>query len=421
MRIPLPQEFGERAREILAGRATPARPRDAATVVLLRDAPLEVYLLRRKATMAFAAGAYVFPGGSVDPRDSDRAVAWAGPSPAEWAAMLGSDEATARGLVCAAVRETFEESGVLLAGPDPATVVADTTGDDWEADRLALIGRTLSFAEFLDRRGLVLRADLLKAWAHWITPEIEPRRYDTRFFVAALPPGQRTRHVGGEADRVVWLSPRSALDAAMAGEVFLMPPTSRTLLDISAFDAIDEVFAAERRITTVQPAAAEVDGRLVLVFPDGNGPGIPTGPGLPGVPPGSGVAYVPAGSAVPGGCGARVSTDSDVSGGSGISTDVPGVPPGSGGATGTPTGPDVAGGSGIRVLTGSGIYSTGSGALDAPSGSGVLPIGSGRLGGSGAPGVQAGFGVPDVPGFGVTSVPGVPTGHGSIGGKRERP
>ncbi|WP_433499219.1 NUDIX hydrolase [Sphaerimonospora sp. CA-214678] len=286
MRIPLPQEFGERAREILAGRAAPARAHDAATVVLLRDAPLEAYLLRRKATMAFAAGAYVFPGGSVDPRDSDRVVAWAGPSPAEWAAVFGADEATARGLVCAAVRETFEESGVLLAGPDPATVVADTTGDDWEADRLALIGRTLSFAEFLERRGLVLRADLLKAWAHWITPEIEPRRYDTRFFVAALPPGQRTRDVGGEADRVVWLSPRSALDAAVTGEVFLMPPTSRTLLEMSEFDAVAEVFAAERRISTIQPAAAEVDGRLVLVFPEGAGPGIPSGPGIPTGPGG---------------------------------------------------------------------------------------------------------------------------------------
>ncbi|GIH70272.1 NUDIX hydrolase [Sphaerimonospora thailandensis] len=264
MRIPLPGELGERARDVLAGRVAPVRARDAATVVLLRDAPLEAYLLRRTATMAFAAGAYVFPGGSVDPRDSDHAVAWAGPAPAEWGEILRADEAVSRGLVCAAVRETFEESGVLLAGPDAATVVADTTGDDWEADRLALIGRTLSFAEFLDRRGLVLRSDLLKAWAHWITPEIEPRRYDTRFFVAALPPGQRTRDVGGEADKVAWLSPRSALAGAAAGEVFLLPPTHRTLQEISAFDAIDGVFAAERNISTVQPAAVEVDGQVVL-------------------------------------------------------------------------------------------------------------------------------------------------------------
>ena len=90
--------------------------------------------------MAFAAGMCVFPGGGVDPRDFDHAVAWAGPSPAAWAEKLGTDEAMARALVCAAVRETFEESGVLLAGTSPTSVVADTTGDDWEADRLALEG-----------------------------------------------------------------------------------------------------------------------------------------------------------------------------------------------------------------------------------------------------------------------------------------
>ena len=83
----------------------------------------------------------------------------------------------ARALVCAAVRETFEESGVLLAGDSADTVVADTTGDDWEADRAALEARELSFTDFLDRRGLVLRTDLLAVWARWITPVFEPRRY----------------------------------------------------------------------------------------------------------------------------------------------------------------------------------------------------------------------------------------------------
>src|SRR3954451_12235708 len=127
--IPLPGELGERARDILAGRVEPVPARDAATVVILREGPrsAEVYLLRRKSTMAFAAGAYVFPGGSVDPRDTDHAVAWAGPSPADWGAVFGADEGVARGLVCAAVRETFEESGVLLAGPGPDSVVDDTT------------------------------------------------------------------------------------------------------------------------------------------------------------------------------------------------------------------------------------------------------------------------------------------------------
>ncbi|GAA3313752.1 hypothetical protein GCM10020219_026540 [Nonomuraea dietziae] len=153
--IPLPGEFGQRARDILAGRLQPVPARDAATVVILRDGARgpQVYLLRRKASMAFAAGAYVFPGGLVDPRDTDQAVAWAGPSPKEWGEVFNADEKTARGLVCAAVRETFEESGVLLAGQGEDAVVADTTGDDWEADRVALIDRSLAFADFLGKRG----------------------------------------------------------------------------------------------------------------------------------------------------------------------------------------------------------------------------------------------------------------------------
>ncbi len=157
----------------------------------------EVYLLRRHLEMAFAAGMYAFPGGSVDPRDFDTAIAWAGPTPAEWARRLDCDPAEARALVCAAMRETFEESGVLLAGTTAEAVVPDTTADDWEQDRAALVERRLSFTDFLQRRRLVLRTDLLAAWAHWITPEFEPRRYDTRFFLALMPTGQRhARRIG---------------------------------------------------------------------------------------------------------------------------------------------------------------------------------------------------------------------------------
>ncbi|MFI6816742.1 NUDIX hydrolase [Nonomuraea sp. NPDC050328] len=262
----LPQELLERARAIAAGRIDPVPARDSATVALLRDRPggLEVYLLRRKATMAFAAGAYVFPGGSVDPRDTDHALAWAGPSPAEWAKILQSDESTARGLVCAAVRETFEESGVLLAGPGPDEVVADTTGEDWEADRLALIDRGLAFADFLDRRELVLRTDLLTAWAHWVTPDVETKRFDTRFFAAALPYGQRTRDVGGEADQVCWTRPREALDRAERGDIFLMPPTYVTLGELAEYGESAAVLAAEREIVRVQPRVVEIDGQVRL-------------------------------------------------------------------------------------------------------------------------------------------------------------
>ena len=159
----------------------------------------------------------VFPGGGVDPRDFDAEVAWAGPPPAEWAGRLAVDEATARALVCAAVRETFEESGVLLAGPTASEVVADTTGADWEADRLALEARELSMTSFLERRGLVLRSDLLGVWSGWLTPVFEPRRYRTWFFVAELPGGQRTRDVSTESDQVTWVGAEEAVALVDAG------------------------------------------------------------------------------------------------------------------------------------------------------------------------------------------------------------
>src|SRR6059058_5277734 len=125
----LPREMAEHARAISQGTVTAAEPRHAATVVLLRDgsAGVEAYLLRRQKTMAFAAGMYVFPGGSVDPRDQSLPESsWVGPRPIDWATLLTADDALAKALVCAAVRETFEESGVLLAGTDADTVVADT-------------------------------------------------------------------------------------------------------------------------------------------------------------------------------------------------------------------------------------------------------------------------------------------------------
>jgi 8-oxo-dGTP pyrophosphatase MutT (NUDIX family) len=273
----LPAEFVERARALASGELTAAQPRAAATVVLLRDGAdgIEAYLLRRRRTMAFAAGATVFPGGGVDPRDEELSdAAWSGPAPSQWAGILSADERLARALVCAAVRETFEESGVLLAGRGAGEVVDDTRGDDWEADRLALIDRSLAFAQLLERRGLVLRADLLRPWAHWITPEIEPRRYDTRFFVAALPTGQRTRDVGGEADRVAWMRPTDALDAFASGEIGLLPPTAFTLGELAAYSTVGDVLAAgtERDVRPVLPKVVLVDdeeARFLLPHDEG--------------------------------------------------------------------------------------------------------------------------------------------------------
>ncbi|MER5768091.1 NUDIX hydrolase [Streptomyces sp. NPDC001985] len=266
-----PPEWPDRIRALTRGELTPAPPRRAATVMLLRDTadggPV-VHMLRRRTSMAFAAGAYAYPGGGVDDRDA-RPVRWSGPAPEVWAARLGVDEPSARAIVCAAVRETFEEAGVLLAGLTPDTVIGATTDDGWEADRQALVDRELAFADFLDRRGLVLRSDLLGAWARWITPEFEPRRYDTWFFVAALPEGQRTRNASTEADRTVWIGPAEATGGYDRGELLMMPPTVATLRTLLPYATAAEALAAAggQDLTPVL-ARARMDGdELVLSWP----------------------------------------------------------------------------------------------------------------------------------------------------------
>ncbi|WP_030199515.1 NUDIX hydrolase [Streptomyces sp. NRRL S-87] len=266
-----PPEWPDRIRALADGSLTPVAPKRAATVMLLRDAAdgPDVHMLRRRASMAFAGGAYAYPGGGVDPRDDDHLVGWAGPALDHWAKRLGTEPATAQAIVCAAVRETYEEAGVLLAGPTADTVVDDTTGDDWETDRQALVARELSFADFLDRRGLLLRSDLLGAWARWITPEFEPRRYDTWFFVAALPEGQRTRNASTEADRTVWIRPSEAAAGYDRGELLMMPPTISTLRSLEPYgSAADALAAAEGQDLTPVLAQARLEGgELVLSWP----------------------------------------------------------------------------------------------------------------------------------------------------------
>ena len=273
MRVPLPDRLVEQARAYADGDAAPAEPRNAATVVLLRpgaEGP-SVYLLRRQTSMAFAAGMCVFPGGGVDERDFDASIAWAGPPAADWAARLGVEEELARALVCAAVRETFEESGVLLAGTSPDEVVADLTGDDWEADRHALESRELAFTELLDRRGLVLRTDLLGVWSGWLTPMFEPRRYRTWFFVAVLPDGQRTRDVSTESDRVTWMPALSAVEAVERQELLMLPPTYLTCLEVAQSATPADVLAAARHRTVdmFMPEVVADGDEFVLSMPPG--------------------------------------------------------------------------------------------------------------------------------------------------------
>lgn len=252
---------------------TSAEPKQAATVLLLRDgaAGLEVYVLRRTRGMPFAGGMTAYPGGSVDDRDGDVEVAWAGPPPAQWAEAFGCDERLARELVCAAVRETFEEAGVLLAGPHADEVLADVSGQDWEEQRQGLLTRELSLAELLADRGLVLRSDLLRPFAHWITPPVEKRRYDTKFFVAALPVGQEARDVSGEADEASWVTPTAALAELSAGTRPMMPPTIHTLGQLEAFADVAAALAGSppEPLAPISPTfATEPDGRWA-VLPDG--------------------------------------------------------------------------------------------------------------------------------------------------------
>ena len=269
----LPDSLVEHARAFADGSREPVVPKHASTVVLLRDGDgttgsLGVYLLRRHTDMAFAAGMCVFPGGGVDPRDFDHQIGWVGPSAGEWAALMGTDEALARALVCAAVRETFEESGVLLAGPTADTVVEDTTGEDWERDRQRLEAREVSFTDFLDARGLKLRTDLLRLWGAWVTPIFEPRRFHARFFVAQMPAGQVTRDVSTESDQVLWMSVREAIAAVDAREMLMLPPTYCTCLEMFEYTSTRDVLTAEREITVIEPEAQVGEDGAYLSIPE---------------------------------------------------------------------------------------------------------------------------------------------------------
>ncbi len=276
MRIQLDSASGfgnrlaQRVADFAAGRTVPAAPRNAATVMLLRPCQpdgVEVLMLRRTAAMKFAPGAYVFPGGSVDEADFSAEIGWHGPSPADFAALLGCSAELARALVCAAVRETFEEAGVLLAGtPDGAAVALGDSS--WEADRTALTAGTLTLSGLLARRGLALRADLLVPWARWITPEAEPRRFDTWFFAAAWPAGQEATGHLAEADKTAWLRPADAISAARAGTLSLLPPTATTLNEFTTCGDLADILGRRRIVTPVQPRMVVEDGEAWLLIPD---------------------------------------------------------------------------------------------------------------------------------------------------------
>ncbi|MGV9825204.1 NUDIX hydrolase [Gordonia sp. NPDC003429] len=247
------------------GAAAVAPLRDAATVVLVRDgvSGVEVFLQRRVQQMAFAGGMTVFPGGGVDVRDSDADPAWTGPDARWWAARFSTTPDLAQALVCAAVRETFEECGVLLASRADGTFADPASLRD---DRDALVAKEFSFAEFLRRRELTLRADLLRPLAHWITPKNEKRRYDTRFFLAAVPAGQTPDDATSEAEVARWAGARDALAAWESGKHFLLPPTWAQLTEVARFDSVDDLLDAEHPIEPIEPDVSVGEGLAALRF-----------------------------------------------------------------------------------------------------------------------------------------------------------
>jgi 8-oxo-dGTP pyrophosphatase MutT (NUDIX family) len=247
--------LAESAAKFAESGAEPAVPRLAATVILLRPsaAGFEVYAQRRASTMAFAPNMYAFPGGSVDSSDSDAFIGWAGPPPAAWASRMDLPVGSAQAVVCAAVRELFEEAGVLLASAGSADLTGDLTGERWESARADLVARGKSLTGWFGEEGLTLRADLLVPWARWLTPEFEPRRYDTFFFLARLPGDQEPRNVGGEADHTVWLSPAEATTLPM------LPPTLHTLGELARYPDITAVLDAAAARDVSAPVRPVID------------------------------------------------------------------------------------------------------------------------------------------------------------------
>lgn len=243
----------------------PAAIRDAATVILLRDVSdgIEVFMVQRHGRSGFMAGAHVFPGGKVDPSDCSQEVLslCEGRTSEEAARALGEVHSAATlGHYVAAARETFEEAGVLFA---------DVTHEQVESAR-GVLSKANSFAASLASTGANarLRLDWLAPWARWITPEIEPRRFDTRFFIARLPAGQRATLGDHESTSAEWMSPRYALERETRGEILLPPPTLRNLELLTKYKTSEEVMQAAARMTPplVKPIFKKVEnGEFALV------------------------------------------------------------------------------------------------------------------------------------------------------------
>lgn len=227
--------------ERVASPGAAAPTRRAATVVLARegDGGPEVLLVRRPARSSFAAHAWVFPGGRVDEEDAEAGGAMLGPTPGEWGARLALPAREAAAFVAAALREAWEETGILMCDESPAVSAARTA-------RARLLKGEGAVPKLLAELGVRLDASDVAYIAHWITPEPESRRYDTRFFLAAATAGAACELVGDELVEARWMTPNSAVEAYRAGELRLLPPTVHTLDRLSGYATVHEMMEALR-------------------------------------------------------------------------------------------------------------------------------------------------------------------------------
>jgi 8-oxo-dGTP pyrophosphatase MutT (NUDIX family) len=253
----------------------PAPPRPAATVVLLRDAEggPEALLLRRHRRSGFAADAWVFPGGVVD--ESDRAETATdrldGPSPAEWARRLQVDDpAEAAGYVMAAIREAFEETGILLAHTDRVSAAPAHAAESLAVARRALLNEVVTLRDVAVGNGVRLAGDELIYVGHWITPEPEPRRYDTRFFAARAPAGAVCDAHDAEMTDSIWLTPAEAVERFRDGQLKLLPPTVHTLQRLDGYPTWDALRAAleEAPVPGITPRMERRPGGVAIVVPE---------------------------------------------------------------------------------------------------------------------------------------------------------
>jgi 8-oxo-dGTP pyrophosphatase MutT (NUDIX family) len=243
-------------------------PRPASTILLLRDGAardIEVFMMVRHYQIDFNSGALVFPGGSVD--KGDREIVARGDL---FSGGEGLD-ADAMSFRIAAIRETFEESGILLARSKDSNALVDASraGTIEAAHRTALCEGKVSFSKVLADNGLLLALDELIPYAHWITPEGMPKRFDTWFFLAAAPPEQLGTHDGKESTDSIWVSPREALQGGESGRFKLPFPTTRNLIKLgkqaSVRAALDD--ARGKPVVAVMPVMTQLNGGRQLRIP----------------------------------------------------------------------------------------------------------------------------------------------------------